>query len=488
MFRLNEVLRSLRSDRWTILAGMLVGLVLAAGLSATTVQSYASSTVLFASVTRTPDAPSAYQGSLFTQERMDSYARLLTTAELAQQVVDDLGVPLTANQVVSTVSVVPLAKTDMLEVTVTDTSPERAQAIAESLGRQFALKVAALETTDTAQGPLVEIRTVEPATFEPAPVGPGLSRYLALGAVLGLLGGLAFALARRRLDNTVRTLGDAQAAADTTLVTRLFEQKDLSKPPLVGRLAGLSSATKAFRAVRLTVENASGPNRPRVVVVTSAAPGEGKSTVAVGLAVSLARSGSRVLLVDANLWRPRLTEYLGLAASASGLTDVLAGGAEVNDVTLSTDDSRLRVLPAGPLPEDPGELLGSPVMRALLDGLREAYDVVVVDTPPLLPLVDGAAVSALVDGVLLVTRHGKTSRDELAEAATALSAVEARILAVVINRVPRSAATRAERQKYKADSARSETARQGPGAGDGLSRSDQEEPDVLPAGSGRPSP
>ena len=488
MFRLNEVLRAFRTERWTILVGMLVGLALAAGLSATAVQSYASSTQLFVSVTRTPDAPSAYQGSLFTQERMDSYAHLLTTAQLAQQVVDDLGVPLTANQVVSKLNVIPLPKTDILDVTVTDTSPQRAQAIAESLGRQFALEVAALETTDAAQGPTVEVRTIEPATFEPAPVGPGLSRYLALGAVLGILGGLAFALARRRLDSTVRTLGDAQAAADTTLVTRLFEQKVLSKPPLVGRLAGPSSATKTFRAIRLTVQNASGPDRPQVVVVTSAAPGEGKSTVAVGLAVSLARSGSRVLLVDANLWRPRLTHYLGLPASASGLTDVLAGTAEVNDVTMSTDDSQLRVLPAGPMPEDPGELLGSSAMRTLLDGLRGAYDVVVVDTPALLPLVDGAAVSALADGVLLVTRHGKTSRDELAEAATALSAVDARLLAVVINRVPRSAATRAERQKYKADSTRSATARPGSGVGDGLSRSDREEPDVLPAGSGRPSP
>jgi receptor protein-tyrosine kinase len=486
VFRLNEVFRAIRTGRWTLLVGLLVGLALAAGLNATAVRTYASSTELFVSVTRTPDAPSAYQGSLFTQERMDSYARLLTTAQLAQQVVDDLGIPLTANQVVAKVNAIPLPKTDILEVTVTDTSPERAQAIADSLGRQFARQVATLETSDVAQGPTVEVRPIEPATFEPATVSPGMSRYLAVGAALGLMVGLGIVLLRQRGDRTVRGTDDARTTADTTTVTRIFENKALAKPPLVAHLEGPSATAKSFRALRLTVENAGATHRTQVVVVTSAAPGEGKSTVAVGLAVSLARSGSRVLLVEGNLWRPRLTPYLGLAASETGLTDALTGVADVGEVTSASSVDGLSVLPAGPMPEDPGELLGSTEMRALVDSLRESYDYVVIDTPALLPLVDGAAVSAFADGVLLVTRFGRTRRDELGEAATALSAVDARLLGVVLNRVPASAAMRAERQKYKADSARLKTMRLFSRSGHQPPPTDQEATDALPAASGRP--
>jgi succinoglycan biosynthesis transport protein ExoP len=483
VFRLNEVLRAVRAGRWAIIVGLLTGLALAGALSATTVRTYVSSTELFVTVPRTPDAPSAYQGSLFTRERMDSYARLLTTSQLAQEVVDDTGIPLTADQVVGKVTAVPVPNTDILEITVNDTTPERAQAIADSLGRQFTEQVAELETSD-AQGPTIQVRTIEPATFEPTAT-PALSRYLALGAALGLLAGLAFALVRQRLDGTIRSNGDAQRATGTALVSRVYENDQLSKLPESGLLEESSPMTKAFRALRLNLEHAGGASRPQVVVVTSAAPEDGKSTVAVGLSVSLSRSGSRVLLVEGNLWRPRLTRYLGLAASDRGLTDVLAGTADVQEVSLSSNDSRLTVLPAGPMPEDPGEILGSKEMHTLLQGLREAYDYIVIDTPALLPLVDGAALSALADGVLLVTRYGRTQRDELTEAATAIAAVDARLLGVVLNRVPVSVAPPAERQEYRADSGRTKTARAVARGGRRRPPVDDQEPDVLSAGSGR---
>lgn len=479
VFRLSDVLKAIRSGRWFLVAGVVLGLVTGGALSMTVERTYVSTSELFVSVARTPDAPSAYQGSLFTRERMDSYARLLTTSALAQRVVDDIGGPLTAEEVAAKVNAVPLPDTDILEITVTDTAPERAQAIADSLGRQFTGQVTELETSDGAQGPAVQVTPFEPATFDPTPVTPQPLRYVLLGGALGLLLGLAVALLRHRSDRRVRTTADVERAAGSALVSRLYEDKRLSRLPLPLQLDGASASAKAFRAIGLNLEHAAG-GRPPVLVVTSAAPGEGKSTVAVGLAVSLARSGSRVVLVEGNLWRPRLTRYLGVTAGEQGLTDVLAGSAGVHDTVIATDRAGLSVLPAGPMPEDSGDLLGSDRMRVLLQTLRETYDYVIVDATAVLPLVDAAAVSALADGCLLVTRYGKARRHELREAATALAAVGARLVGVVLNRVPSDAATSAERQRYKPDSGRRKAAR--PSARPGRTApppAHEQEPDVL---------
>lgn len=486
VFGLNDVLRAIRAGRWTVLAAVLAGLAVAGVLAATAVRTYVSSTDLFVSVPRTPDAPSAYQASLFTQERMDTYARLLTTTPLGQQVVDDLNVPLTAEQVAGKVTAIPLPDTDILEVTVTDTSPERAQAIADSLGRQFAARVAELDTSEGAVGTTVEITVLEPATFEATPVSPSVPRYLILGAALGLLVGLALALLRLRMDGTVRSTADTGAAGGTDLVSRIPEDKGLAHPPLPRHLDGPSPATKALRGLALGFERPTGGQPVQVVVVTSPSPDEGKSTVATGLAVTLARAGSRVLLVDGNLWRPRVPRYLGLEVADRGLTDVLTGAAQPSDLIRVTEDGRLDVLPAGPMPADPGELFQSAAMRALLERLRQSYDYILVDAPPVLPVIDAAAMSASVDGYLLVTRHGRTKRDDVAEAATALGAVDGRLLGVVLNRFPATAATSAQRRRYLPDARRRKAGRPLPRTGQQGVGEDQDDPDALPAASGRP--
>jgi receptor protein-tyrosine kinase len=145
------------------------------------------------------------------------------------------------------------------------------------------------------------------------------------------------------------------------------------------------------------------------------------------------------MLVEADLRRPRVTAYMGLVGGA-GLSNVLAGTAELDDVTQLWGDGKLSVLGAGPMPPNPSELLGSAHMRALLDRLREENDFVVIDAPPLLPVTDAAVLSVAADGCLLVTRYGSTRRDQLAEAANVLTRIDANLLGVVINRLPQSAA------------------------------------------------
>ena len=443
---------------WTrVLGGVLVGLAVAGAVSWLMTPQYASSARLFVSAVGATDASAAYEGDLFSRERVASYAELLTMEALAAEVVDELDLPLTPAEVADRVTATAVPETVLLDVTVTDTSPERARDIADALVGRFTAQVAQLESPDDGTGPTIEVATVQPARLDREPVSPDVPRNLALGGVLGLLGGLALALVRMRLDRTVTTGEHVEAATGSGLLGTVVHDRRLAAQHVVVSGGGAAVCAEAFRGIRAGLQSVDVDAPPQVVVVTSSLPGEGKTTLAVNLAAALGWSGSRVLLVEADLRRPRVTRYLGLdtgSGGGAGLTDVLAGAAELREVTQPWDEGTVTVLPAGPMPPSPGELLGSARMRTLLDTLRSTYDVVVVDGPSLLTVSDAAVLSAMADGCLITTRYGRTRREQLSEAAAALSRVGARVLGVVLNDVPRAAAARrgyAFTHPYEAD-------------------------------------
>jgi succinoglycan biosynthesis transport protein ExoP len=450
---LKEVLDAFRAKRAWIIGGVLVGLLLAALFNWTTERTYASTSQLFVNVPSPPDEIAPLDADTYSQQRMVSYIQVLTGREVAQRVVDELQLPLTAKMVQEKVSATPVPGTVILEIEVIDSSPERAQAIADSAGRQFASKIAELETPRQAGGPIVEIETLQAADFDAVPAAPGVRRNLMLGVALGLVVGLGLALLRSRMDRTLRLEADVREAADADLVGGVPEDRHLAARHVPADGSGQSAVTEAFRAIRVNLRRADGNGAPQVVVVTSSLPQEGASTVAVNLAVSFTRSGSRVILVDGNLRKPRVARYLGLT-DGPGLTDVIAGRADLQQVTQSRENGTLSVLGAGHLSSDTDAVLDSPRMRALSKTLRDTYDVVIIDTPPLLSVIDAAALSALADGCLLVARFGRTTQDDLAEATSTLARVHARLFGVVLNRVPPKAANGQRRRKYTADSER----------------------------------
>ena len=432
---LKDVLQAVRSAWWWPVTGALVGLALGGLLGWSATPLYSSSTQLFVSVAGGTDTSSAYAGNLFSQQRVTSYAQLLTGEALAEDVVDELNLDLTPEQVAGMVSASALPDTVILQATVTDTSAERARAIAEALGRQFTERVTELEADVSA----VKVTTVQPPVLNPSPISPSVGRNLAFGGVLGLLSGLGLALARSRLDNTVKTGDDVQTLTGSGVIGTVLEDAKLDEQHIVTTRDVHSPSSESFRAIRTNLQFLNVDNPPKVIVVASSVPGEGKSTLAVNLSTALAHSGSRVMLVEADLRRPRVTAYMGLVGGA-GLSNVLAGTAELSEVTQLWGDGKLSVLGAGPMPPNPSELLGSAHMRGLLDRLREENDFVVIDAPPLLPVTDAAVLSVAADGCLLVTRYGSTRRDQLAEAVNVLGRVDAKLLGVVLNRLPQSAA------------------------------------------------
>jgi capsular exopolysaccharide synthesis family protein len=205
--------------------------------------------------------------------------------------------------------------------------------------------------------------------------------------------------------------------------------------PLIIEGSVRSTRAEALRQLRTNLRFVDVDQPTRAMAITSACPGEGKSTTACNLAIVLAEAGKRVVLVDADLRRPRLAEYLDLEG-AIGLTNVLAGQIRVETALQHWGSTGVFVLASGSIPPNPSELLGSRNMADLVAALSAAFDVVIIDTPPLLPVTDAAVLATAVDGTLLVTRHGHTTTSQARQAAEALRAVEGRVLGTVLNMVP----------------------------------------------------
>jgi non-specific protein-tyrosine kinase len=189
-----------------------------------------------------------------------------------------------------------------------------------------------------------------------------------------------------------------------------------------------------YRQLRANLQFANVDEHPRVIAVTSSIPGEGKTTVAINLASTLAEAGFTVCLVDADLRRPTIAKVLGLL-SPVGLTSVLIHQIDLSEAMQSAG-SNFYVLTSGPTPPNPSEVLASSYVRDVVRSLLDKVDYVVLDTAPLLPVADGSEVAALADGTLLVARHGMTTDSHIRRSVHALARVDAKLLGVLLNRIP----------------------------------------------------
>jgi protein-tyrosine kinase len=205
------------------------------------------------------------------------------------------------------------------------------------------------------------------------------------------------------------------------------------KEPLITLEDPRSPVAEAYRTLRTNLQFAGVAKALRTLVVTSATPSEGKTTTTCNLAVVTAQSGKKVLLIDADLRKPKI-HHLFYVSNRIGLTNVLAGQKRLDDAIIPMKEIKdLYVLPSGILPPNPAELLGSQAMKELLEGVLEYFDMVLIDSPPVLAVTDAQVLSTITDGVLLVTAAGKVSRDQALKAKQSLEMVGANIVGVVLN-------------------------------------------------------
>lgn len=432
---LRDYARVLR-ERWLIVvASVLVALVLAGVSWALRPAEYTASLTLYVSAQTADTASAAYQGAQLSQQRVTSYVELVNSTRVTGEVVRRLQLADSASAISGRITATSSPDSVLIYVDVTDVSPGRAAEIADATGAAFIDLVDDLERPSSpGLPPPVAVRIVQPATAPTAPTSTRLPTALGLGLFVGVGVGVAGALARNALDRTVKSPDHLRDAAKASNLGTIAFDGAVPKRPLTVHEDPQSPRAEAFRQLRTNLQFVDVDKPRKVIVVTSSMPSEGKTTTLTNLAIALASAGQRVAVVEADLRRPKLADLLGLDR-AVGLTSVLSGRVG-QEHAMQQWSGGVDLLASGPLPPNPSELLASQQMVSVIAELRAQYDTVLIDTPPLLPVTDAAAVAPSTDGAILVCRFNETTREQVAEAVRTLEAVSVPLLGTVFTMVP----------------------------------------------------
>jgi capsular exopolysaccharide synthesis family protein len=423
-----DYLRILRKRALLIVATFLVCGSAAYGLSASTTPVYQGNAKLLVVAKTDPrgGTTSAYEGALLSQQLVKSFAQIIESRATAETALRLDPQPFSPRQLQAKISAEPVTDTLLINVAVADTVPRRARRLTNSVARAFIDNLPRLQ-----QDSALQISLVEPALTPLKPIRPRTPLNVGLGVLLGLLLGVSLAFLREFLDRSVTTPEQLEQAV-TAPVVGMIPPFKAHKQPIPVADQPRTPAAEAFRKLRTNFAFLGVDRDSLCCVVTSPAASDGKSTVAVNLAIALARAGERVAIVDADLRKPSLHRLFRLPQRV-GTTTVLLDQADVQDAIQDLGPNMPSVLTSGQLPPNPSELLGSRRMEELLAQLRATYDVVLIDCAPLLPVTDPMVVSRLADGILLIARAGTTSRDQAQAATAACVKAGAKILGTVLN-------------------------------------------------------
>jgi capsular exopolysaccharide synthesis family protein len=483
---LEQVLGILRRRAQWILLCFVLATAAAYGLSKHQTKKYTATTSLVFSTNELSQEVAGLQavGSGVTpQAQLNTNVKLVQLGDMAARTASLLGQGLTKAEVSAALSVSAQGESNIVNVAATATSPVLAAGIANTYARQFVTEqqnsnhayyasalalvnrqlaalspaqragTAGLALEDRAQslGTLAELRNgsvqvAQTATVPTSPSSPKVSRNTALGMVLGLLLGLCVAFLLERFDRRIREPKDLEGIYGLPLLGVVPESAALSRSARNKKNAKEalpSNEAEAFHLIRAHLRYFNVDRELQTLLVASAAPGDGKTTVARHLASAAARMGSRVMLLEADLRRPTVAQQLDIR-SGPGVSDVLIGAASLSKATQIVDlDSTsvagrgrrtLDVLVAGAaLPPNPGELIESHAMESLLEQVKSTYDLVVIDTPPLTAVSDAFPLLRKVDGVIIVGRVGRNRRDVAERLHETLTGAGAPLLGVVAN-------------------------------------------------------
>lgn len=431
---LHEFFAVLRT-RWRIIAVsvlLVLGTAALMTIRAQPVYTATAKVYLSTEAAKTADGEASDKGTyVISRQDLTTYAEVLTSPSIMEPLRAELGLgPGAPVNVTAFVS----ETTNMLIFSATDTDPQMAARIANTAGPVLAASATKFSPLLALNNQTVEVTSVVDAGVPDRPVSPDPQRNLALGGLLGLGLGVGLALVRHTVDTKVR---------GTQAIEELSNRPILGEIPLIkspeDRLlsietdpfGGHAEAIRRLRTNMLFVDVTTGGHS---FVVTSSVPGEGKTTTSVNLALAMADAGSRVLLLDADLRNPSVARTLGIEGSV-GLTTILLGRAEPSDVVQQWGSTSLFVLPAGQRPPNPSELLGSEPMEQLFQKLAHDYDFILVDSPPVVPVIDAVLINRMTHGLILVVADDRTRKRDLASAIKSLETVDVPISGFALNMV-----------------------------------------------------
>ena len=436
---LRQLLRTLRR-RWKFaVVVFLLGIAGAGVLTSTISPTYQSNARIYVTATSTGTLD-AYNLSVYSAQRVASYADLAKDPALLQRVIKRVGLDMTPDELAPNIKAAAVPSTVILQVSVTNGDPQTARELARAEANEIVKLVSTLEAPGTqikgedVPSPIIA-RLAGDASFDANPVAPRLSINLAVGALLGLLVGVGGAVLRDMFDSSIKSAEDLSEVTNAAIMAVVPYDSSVPKHPLISDQMGSGERVEAFRVLRTNLQFVDLDSERQMLVISSALPDEGKTVTATNLAISLAQTGRRVLILDGDFRKPRVARLLGLENSV-GLLTILVGRAPLSEC-VQQHSSGVDLLATGPIPPNPAEVLETQAMRDLLTTVRDMYDVVIIDAPPMLPVADPAIIAPMADGVLIVTRHGKTNKELVRQTTERVQAGGGRIVGVVLNMAPR---------------------------------------------------
>ena len=428
--QLRDFLVVLRA-RWKIvLAGIVVVLAATTAVTLTQTPIYTSEARFFLQAVDQSKGDENLGTYIVTVEDLNTYVAVLSSPAVLDPLRERLdlppGTPVDVSAAVS-------EEASILTVTARSDDPQLAADIANAVGPQLADVADQFSVLLAAAQAEIEATTISPAGPSATPTSPDLERNLALGGLAGLMLGVGLAFVRHTLDTKVRAEADLKSLSPSPLLALLPIDRDKEPGITLERnpYGGYAEAIRRLRTNLMFVDVTTGRHS---FAVTSAVPGEGKTTTAVNLAVAMATAGGRILLVDADLRNPSVARRMDLDG-AVGLTTVLLGKADLEDVVQRWGDTDLYVLAAGQIPPNPSELLGSEPMQDLFSKMTQEYDFVLVDSPPVVPVIDAVLIDKLTGGTLMVVASNRTKKRDLVSALKSLETVGGAVSGFALNMV-----------------------------------------------------
>lgn len=434
---IREFLGVLRA-RWTIVAAcVLVVLGAAAGFTIMQSPVYEASAKVYLSTTRppttgttagdaNPQEPSTY---VITRSDLNTYVEVLGSPDVRDPLRARLGLPPGADiNVTATVSEL----TNVLEFKARSADPVMAARTANETGPILAAAAKKFSPLLANMGQSVAATAIAPASVPDRPVSPDVIRNLVLGVLAGLAIGIGLALVRQVSDTKVRGEDDIKRLSDRPILGNLPIIKGQDRNVLTLEDDPHSHHAESVRRLRTNLLFVDVTTQGHSFVVTSANPGEGKTTTTANLALAMADAGQSVLLIDGDLRNPSVAKTLGFEGGV-GLTTILLGQAEPSDVIQRWRNTSLHVLPAGQIPPNPSELLGSDAMSDLFQKLSQDFDFILFDSPPINPVIDAVLIHKLAGSLIMVVAADRTKRRDLETALTSLDTIEVPVSGFVLN-------------------------------------------------------
>lgn len=430
---LRDYLSLIWRRRWLVALALAIGAGAGLGLSSRTVPIYQATTKIFIGPrsSETSDPNLAFEELAFSRDFIVSYAELLKSRSLAEKVVESENLSIAPTELINRISPAIIADTRIIQISFTDTDAERAQRVVNALATIFVEE----DVKEFGGRSHAQASVVETALTPSVPISPNHTRNTIVGAVLGLFLGVGVVLLLEQMDTTFRSREDVERDFGTLPVLAAIPAVAGNvKPELFFEKDPRSPVVEAFRILRTNVQSFGVDSPIRRLLIAGPFAEEGKTTVASNLAAVMAAAGVSTVLVEADLRRPNAHNFFGVPFSP-GLSDVLTYRLNLADAVRVTKIQDLFFLPAGILPPNPSELLGSARMKDVLQELNDVSDLVVLDTPPSLPVADSMLLAPQADGVILVLRAGQTRRDHAKQAKEAFERSGVRILGIVLNDV-----------------------------------------------------